>query len=338
MATIKDVSKLAGVSVATVSRVINKKGYVSKETEKKILKAMKLLKYSPNDIARRLAGKKSKTIGLIIPNILNPFFPEVARGVEDIANQHGYNLIFCNTDNNKEKEKQYYEMLFNKQVDGIIIFSYTATSEELLELMDRGMPLVALDRAFIGYKIPSISGNNKKGGSDIARYLIDLGCKKIAYISGPMFIEPLYDRFNGFKNVLTQENLFRADLVKIDELSLKGGYNATKEIFNNEKNIDAIVACNDILAIGSYKALVRMGYNIGKDIKLIGYDGLESNINYLEISSMAQPMYEYGEKALKLLLRQIEKNEDISKEKIKLDAKLIKRMSTIGVYQEELSK
>ena len=148
---------MAGVSVATVSRVINKKGYVSKETEEAILNAMKMLNYTPNDLARRLAGKKSKTIGLIIPNILNPFFPEVARAAEDTANKLGYNLILCNTDNSREKERQYYEMLFNKQVDGIMICSYTATPEELLALIYRGMPLVVLDMEFINYEIHSIT-------------------------------------------------------------------------------------------------------------------------------------------------------------------------------------
>lgn len=145
-----------------------------------------------------------------------------------------------------------------------------------------------------------------------------------------MYIEALEDRFNGFKEVLKEENLFRADLVKVDEFSLKGGYSSTKKLLQEENNIDGIFAGNDILAIGSYKALREMGYELGKDIKLIGYDGLESNINYLEISSIAQPMYEYGQKGVELLLKKIEGNEDISKEKIKLNAKLIKRVSTIG--------
>ena len=331
MATIRDVAKLSGVSVATVSRVINKKGYVSKETEENILNAMKMLNYTPNDVARRLAGKKSKTIGLIIPNILNPFFPEVARAAEDTANKLGYNLILCNTDNSREKEKEYYEMLFNKQVDGMIICSYTSAPEELLALIDRGMPLVILDREFNGYDIPSISGNNKNGGRDAVEHLVDCGCKNIAYVSGPMYIEALHDRFNGFKDFLTEKGLFRHDLVKVDDFSLKGGYNATKELFEFEKNIDGIFAGNDILAIGCYKALREMGYKIGKDVKLIGYDGLESNINYLEISSVGQPMYEYGQKSVELLLRKIENAEDISKKSIKLDAKLIKRVSTIGL-------
>ena len=330
MATIRDVSKLAGVSVATVSRVINKKGYVSKETEEAILNAMKMLKYTPNDVARRLAGKKSNTIGLIIPNILNPFFPEVARAAEDTANKLGYNLILCNTDNNREKENQYYEMLFNKQVDGIMICSYTAMPDELVGIMERGMPLVVLDKEYTKYDIPSITGDNKDGGKKAALHLIECGCKNIAHITGPNYIESLYERFNGFMEILKEQGIYRADLVKRGEFSLKGGYEATKELLEEEKNIDGIFAGNDLLAIGSYKALRDMGYELGRDIKLIGYDGLEANINYLEISSVAQPMYEYGKRAVELLIKRVENNLDISKEKIKLESNLIKRRSTIG--------
>lgn len=330
MATIRDVGKLAGVSVATVSRVINKKGYVSKETEEAILNAMKMLNYTPNDVARRLAGKKSKTIGLIIPNILNPFFPEVARAAEDTANKLGYNLILCNTDNSREKEKQYYEMLFNKQVDGIMICSYTATPEELMAIVERGMPLVVLDKELKDFDIPSITGDNIDGGRNAALHLLECGCKNIAHITGPMYIESLEGRLIGFKEILKEKGLFKGELVKVDEFSLKGGYNATKELLHMDKSIDGIFAGNDILAIGCYKALRQMGYELGKDIKLIGYDGLESNINYLEISSIAQPMYEYGAKGVELLLKKIEGNEDISKQKIKLKATLTERVSTIG--------
>src|SRR5699024_10325324 len=127
MATIKDVSKLAGVSVATVSRCLNKSGYVSKEAEASITKAIEKLNYVPSNIARGLAGKKTSTIALIIPDIFNPFFPEIARAIEDKANKYGYTLILCNTDDNAEKEKEYIETLIQKKVDGIIISSYTIT-------------------------------------------------------------------------------------------------------------------------------------------------------------------------------------------------------------------
>lgn len=330
IATIRDVSKLAGVSVATVSRVINKKGYVSKETEENIINAMKMLNYTPNDVARRLAGKKSNTIGLIIPDILNPFFPEVARAAEDAANKLGFNLILCNAENNREKERQYYEMLINKQVDGIIIASYTATPSDLIALMERGMPVVAIDREYTGYGIPSIKSDDREGGRLAARHLIECECKSIAHVTGPIYIESLNERFIGFEEELKANNLYKPELVRIDEFSLKGGYNATKKLLEEGRNIDGIFAGNDILAIGCYKALNNLGYKLYDDIKLIGYDGLESNIDYLDISSVAQPMYKFGELAVELLVQKIVNEVDITTEKIKLDLKVIERKSTIG--------
>lgn len=330
MATIRDVGKLAGVSVATVSRVINKKGYVSKETEKAIINAMKMLNYTPNDVARRLAGKKSNTIGLIIPNILNPFFPEIARAAEDTANKLGFNLILCNSDNNREKENQYYEMLINKQVDGIIIASYTATHMDLLSLMERNIPIVALDREYDGFDIPSIKADDRLGGELAAKHLVECGCRNIAHITGPMYIESFKERFEGFEKILKENNIYDSQLIKIEEPSLKGGYEATKKLLEDKKTIDGIFAGNDILAIGCYKALNDLGYKLYDDIKLIGYDGLESNINYLEISSVAQPMYNIGKCAVELLIKRIKDEEDITKEKIKLGLEVIKRNSTIG--------
>lgn len=330
MATIRDVSKLAGVSVATVSRVINKKGYVSKETEEAILNAMKMLNYTPNDVARRLAGKKSNTIGLIIPNILNPFFPEIARAAEDTANKLGFNLILCNSDNNREKENQYYEMLINKQVDGIIIASYTAKPEDLISLMERNIPIVAVDRKYDGFNIPSIKADDVFGGELAAQHLIECGCKKIAHITGPMYIESFQERLEGFEKILKENDIYNPQLIKTADVSLKGGYDATKKLFQEKREIDGIFAGNDILAIGCYKALNDLGYDIYKDVKLIGYDGLESNINYLEISSIAQPMYNLGKCAVELLVKKIKNEEEIMKEKIKLDLEVIKRKSTIG--------
>lgn len=330
MATIRDVSRLAGVSVATVSRVINKKGYVSKETEESIINAMKMLNYSPSDVARRLAGKKSNTIGLIIPNILNPFFPQIARAAEDTANKLGFNLILCNSDNDREKENQYYEMLINKQVDGIIIASYTAMPTDLISIMNKNMPIIALDREYKGFDIPFIKTDDNLGGELAANHLIECGCKNIAHITGPLYIESFKERLDGFEKVLKKNKIYNPQLIRVDELSLKGGYEATKKLLEYGKEIDGIFAGNDILAIGCYKALNDLGYKLYDDIKLIGYDGLEANIDYLEISSVSQPMYDLGKYAVDLLVKKIKDEVDISKEKIKLDLKIVKRKSTIG--------
>ena len=330
MATIRDVSKLAGVSVATVSRVINKKGYVSKETEESIINAMEMLNYTPNDVARRLAGKKSNTIGLIIPDILNPFFPEVARAAEDTANKLGFNLILCNSDDDREKENQYYEMLINKQVDGIIIASYTATPTDLISLMNKNIPVIALDREYKGFDIPFIKTDDQLGGELATNHLVECGCKNIAHITGPLYIDSFKERLDGFENILKKNDLYNPQLIRVDELSLVGGYEATKKLLEDGKEIDGIFAGNDILAIGCYKALNDLGYNLYDDIELIGYDGLEANVDYLEISSISQPTYDLGKYAVDLLVKEIREEKDISKEKIKLDLKIKKRKSTLG--------
>lgn len=329
MATIKDVSKLAGVSVATVSRVINNKGYVGKETRENIEKAMEMLKYTPNDIARRLAGKKSNTIGLVIPDILNPFFPEIARAVEDTANELGYNIILCNTDNSSKKEKQYFDMLFNKQVDGIIISSYTVIPETLLEIMDKNMPVVVIDNKFEGTKIPTVTSNNKNGGRLATEHLLECGATKIAYIGGYFHIKAVRERYEGYEEVCKEKNIYYPSIIRNCDFTLKSGYDITKELLENNNDINGIFAGNDIVAAGAYKALVDMGYNVPNDIKLIGYDGLISNTDYLEISSVGQQIYACGRLSVEVLYKLI-KDEELEQDTFVLNVDLIKRKSTIG--------
>lgn len=330
MANIKDVSKLAGVSVATVSRVINKKGYVNKDTEEKILKAMEMLNYKPSDVARRLAGMKSKTIGLIIPDILNPFFPEIARAVEDAANKIGYSVILCNTDNHIDKESQYFEMLINKQVDGIIICSYATTPDTLIKIISKGMPVVLIDNEFEGYEIPTITSDNYNGGKVATKHLIECGCKKIAHITGALNVKSIKDRYNGYYEVCKENNIFYPVLVETTELTLRNGYDKTIELLNKYKDIDGIFAGTDILAVGCYKALKDLGYKVPEDVKLIGYDGLTANTDYLELSSIEQQIYACGKLSVEILVNKIEGNSQ-EKDNFKLNVKLIERTSTIGI-------
>lgn len=329
MATIRDVSKLAGVSVATVSRVINKKGYVSKETEDAILKAIEMLNYTPSDVARRLAGKKSRTIGLIIPDILNPFFPEIARAVEDSANDIGYSVILCNTDNHIDKETQYFDMLINKQVDGVIISSYATTPDALLRVINKGMPVVLIDNEFEGYNIPTVTSNNKAGGRLATEHLIECGCNKIAHITGNLSIKSMRDRYDGYQEVCLEKGIYYPNILQTGELTLKDGYNKTKEILTKNKDIDGIFAGTDILAIGCYKALIDMGYKVPEDVKLIGYDGLIANTDYLSLSSISQQIYACGKLAVEVLYNIIDGNTS-ENDNFKLNVSLIERSSTIG--------
>lgn len=329
MATIKDVSKLAGVSVATVSRVINNKGYVSKETKDTIEKAMKMLNYTPNDVARRLAGKKSNTIGLIIPDILNPFFPEIARAVEDTANELGYNIILCNTDNSSSKEKQYFDMLFNKQVDGIIISSYAVVADALLKIMDRKMPVVLIDNKFEGSNIPTITSNNRNGGKIATEHLIECGCSKVAYIGGYFHIEPVRERYEGYEEVCKKNNMYYPNIIRNCDFSLKAGYDITKELLESNPDIDGIFAGSDLVAVGVYKALIDMGHRVPEDVKVIGYDGLVSNTDYLDLSSIGQQIYACGRLAVEVIYKLI-KGEVLEQDSFVLNVNLVKRNSTVG--------
>jgi LacI family transcriptional regulator len=185
MATIRDVAKLAGFSIATVSRVINKIGYVHKNTEEAVNKAMAILNFRPNEMARGLAGKNTRTIALIMPDILNPFFPEIARAVEDTAVEQGYTVILCNSDNNPEKERKYFSVLEKKQIDGLIIASYTIQAEQILELESKSIPVVVIDNSFPGHSILSLIPKNRQGAQMAVQHLLDQGCRKIGHIGGP---------------------------------------------------------------------------------------------------------------------------------------------------------
>lgn len=193
MSTIKDVAKLAGVSVATVSRVLNKNGYVHEDTLKKVERAIEMLDYKPSTVARSLYNKKSRLIGLVVPNIVNPFFPEVARAVEDVAHKQGYTVVLCNSDESLEKEKQYIDVLRQNNVDGFIVATNPQNS---VNYMNLSVPVVAIDRMF-NERIPAVYADNYAGSQAATKLLIDKGCKHIAHIRGPRDVSTANERFEA---------------------------------------------------------------------------------------------------------------------------------------------
>ncbi|SPT89140.1 LacI family transcriptional regulator [Bacillus cereus] len=199
MSTIKDVAKLAGVSVATVSRVLNKNGYVHEDTLKKVERAIEMLDYKPSTVARSLYNKKSRLIGLVVPNIVNPFFPEVARAVEDVAHKQGYTVVLCNSDESLEKEKQYIDVLRQNNVDGFIVATNPQNS---VNYMNLSVPVVAIDRMF-NERIPTVYADNYAGSQAATKLLLDKGCKHIAHIRGPRDVSTANERFEGFVDVIT---------------------------------------------------------------------------------------------------------------------------------------
>jgi LacI family transcriptional regulator len=327
MATIKDVSKLAGVSVATVSRFLNKNGYVSKEAAQAITEVIEKLNYRPNNIARSLAGKKTATVALMVPDILNPFFPEIARAVEDAAHEIGYTVMLCNTDNDPEKEAKYIETLIQKQIDGIIISSYTIKPDQVATLQKHSIPVVLMDNAFPGQDIISLLADNRGGGKLATQYLVEQGCRKIGHICGPMHITSSRERTLGYEEAYKQTGQFTPSLITYSDFTVRGGYDAMNELLNAHPDLDGIFASNDLMAAGAVKALIEQGIKVPNDVKVIGFDGIHMEMMVPELSTIAQPIYEIGKTAMEYVVALINQKPIDTKSRL-FPVKLIEKQST----------
>ncbi len=333
MTTIKDVAVEAKVSVATVSRVLNNNGYVNEETRKRVLQAISNLNYMPNEVARSLFKKQSKTVALIVPDIKNPFFPEVARAIEDVMSSQEYTLILCNSDEQVEKEIMYLDVMKQKYVDGIIIVTNTLTPKHIEH---RDIPIVALDRP-IGFDIPSVSVNNYEGAKQAVQYLKEIGCKRIAHIRGPKNIISAEERYSGYLDEAANESWFSDDYVVAGNYKVFETTAAVKELLTNHPEIDGIFAGNDYMAVGVLKAATELGIKVPEELSIIGFDGIQlSRLTSPEITTMAQPIYELGHKAAQLLLEMIE-GKSVPELHSQFQVTLMKGQSTraLGVTKSE---
>lgn len=322
MSTIKDVANLAGVSVATVSRVLNKKGYVHEDTLKKVERAIEMLDYKPSTVARSLYNKKSRLIGLVVPNIVNPFFPEVARAVEDVAYKQGYTVVLCNSDESLEKEKQYIDALMQNNVDGFIVATNPQNSSNYMNLQ---VPIVAIDRIF-NERIPTVYADNYEGSKQAAELLVSKGCQHIAHIRGPRNISTATERFEGFIDVVTKEQL--PYVIAESTFDPIESERVTMELLEKHPYIDGIVAGNDLIALGIVKAAMQKGINIPKDLQVIGFDGISlAEMMYPSITTVAQPIYEIGEVATKLLIKKVE-GQALEEKHHRLPIQIIERNTT----------
>lgn len=319
LSTIKDVAQEAGVSVATVSRVINQNGYVNEDTRKKVENAIIKLNYQPNSIARSLYKKESKTIGIIVPDITNPFFPELVRGVEDYLIRNGFTTILCNSDEDADKERLYLEVMKQKYVDGLIIVSNTI-NEQLVQQFDR--PIVALDRS-IHKNIPTFAIDNREGGRMATQHLLDIGCQKVAHIKGPDQIENSEARYMGYLDIINNN-----ELVISGNYDLKKTAQATIDLLQNHPDIEGIFAGNDIMALGVAKAADYLNIKVPNELAIIGFDGINlSEMTSPELSTISQPIYEMSTEAARALISLIE-GKVIEKIDYEFPFTLIQRQST----------
>ena len=325
--TIKKIAEMANVSSATVSKVINGKDkYISEATRKRVLEIVEREGYIPNAIAKSLKMKRTKTLGVIIPDVMNLYFSELARGVEDAAESMGYSIILCNSDNKEPKEQQYVQILQEKMVDGIIL----AASESSISKYfgKRSTPMVLLDRDIdTDDQVGKITIDNEKGVYEATSFLIEKGCKNIGFISADETSKTSFQRLTGYKNALLN-NGFEVDetMIYLRNYSVETGYFGVLELLNSSK-VDGISCGNDMIAIGAIRALKEKGITIPDQIKIIGFDDIYIT-QYTDppITTMAQPIYKMGEEAVKMLLSIItEKETELN---IVFNAKLIERGTT----------
>jgi LacI family transcriptional regulator len=325
-ATLADVAEIANVSKATVSMVLNnKKINVSDSTKQKIYDAVKELNYIPNTVARSLSTKKTETIGIILPDIENPFFSEMARAIEDTAGKLNYNVIFCNSDNNQEKEKKYVELLISKLVDGVIFVSGGKSEQNLKILEMNNVPFVIVDRYIQSSKeYNGVFCTNEEGIRLGVEYLYKNNKKNIAFVTGLQKLKVAKLRLESFIKVAKELNIYKEELIFEGEFTINGGMKATEKIITYSHVVDAIFYSSDVMALGGLKILTRKGYRIPEDIAIIGYDNINiSNLIEPELTTVAQPIYDMGREACNLLVGLI--NGDRRDEIVILKPKLVIR-------------
>jgi len=331
--TIKDIAREAGVSVTTVSRVLNNKADVSDKTREKVLKIIDRLNYNPNSIARGLVMNKTYTIGLIVPDISNAFFAEIAKAIEDELREYGYSVIFCNTDNDKDREKESIDLLRSKQVDGLIgAFSHDS-KDEVLALGKAGFPIVQIDRLVDDSQIPSVIIDNILSGYEATEYLIKKGHRRIAHITGALDTNTGIRRAEGYRKALQEYGIeIDEELVMEGDFSQESGYLAMKEILERNKDLTAVFAGNDMMALGAYRAIYAAGLKIPEDISIIGHDDFTlASLVSPALTTMQQPIYKIGKVAASLLI-DIIKGKKNKEGLIVVNTSLIERSSVKTIH------
>lgn len=331
--TIYDVAREAGVSMATVSRVVNNNPNVKPQTRKKVFEAIERLGYRPNAVARGLASKKTTTVGVVIPDISNANFAEVARGIEDIANMYHYNIILCNADKKKEKEIRVINTLLEKQVDGLLFMGGTVTDEHIQAFQTAHVPIVLCGTTDEKEQMPAVDIDHEGAAFDAVKLLIEKGHRRIGMISGTLQ-DPNngFARYQGYKKALEEAGIpFAEELVRIGNYRYESGVEAMNYFLGLAERPTAIFAATDEMAIGAIHAIQDEGKIVPDDISVISVDNsrMASMVRPL-LTTVAQPMYDIGAVSMRLLTKLMNK-ENVAVAKIVLPHELIQRKSVAAV-------
>lgn len=325
---INDIAMKAGVSISTVSRVINNSGLVNKNTRKKVLKVIEELNFTPNAVARSLVKKTSKTIGLMIPDIANAYFIEFIKSVEDVVSKHNYLMLLCNTNQESKKEEYYINEMLARRTDGLMIISTSISNKNLLDKAKKSMQIVSIQADIDG--VDRIDTTDEQGTSSVIEHLIELGHRKIAFVGFKYDISVLRNRFLGYKRTLEKFGIpIKNEYIIKTESYVNPGYSAALKLLGLEDRPTAIHCVNDSVAIGVYMALTENNIRVPEDISISGFDNtITSRLITPRLTTVAQPIASMGEIAAKLLIRNITEGSNPVRQSILLPTNLIIRDST----------
>jgi LacI family transcriptional regulator len=335
--TIYDVARVAGVSMATVSRVVNGNSNVKPATRKKVLSVIEELGYRPNAVARGLASKKTKTVGVVIPDISNAFYSEVTRGIEDIATMYRYNIILCNSDLQQERETQLIETLLEKQVDGLLFLGGNVREEHRRIYDHTNVPVVLVATKVDDNELPAVGIDQQAAAYDATVRFIEAGHKSIALIGGPLTdMVKGYPRYLGYRQALEEHKIeFDERLIRIGDYRYESGYQAMITLLGLSEVPTSVVVLSDEMAVGAIHAILDNGKKVPDDIEVIGYNNIPiaSQVRPL-LSTVDVPMYDLGAVAMRLLTKYMH-GEEVQTGQVTLPHGLKLRNTTVPLTSTE---
>lgn len=305
-----DVARRAKVNISTVSRTINQTGKIGPETQERVFKVMKELGYKPNRVARRLrtTGGTSHLLGLIIPNIQNIFFADLARGVEDVASRNNFAVLLCNYDEDEAKERFYLDVMQAESVDGIILPPIHEEDPAVLQVVKHGTPVVCVDRSLRSGNLDKVEVDNHMGALTAVKHIMERGHKRIGIICGPSDSSTGRERLRGYKEAHAQAGIpVKSEFVRFGDFMQESGRVLTAALLDLPDPPTALFVCNGLMTVGALEEIAARGLKIPRDIAIVGFDELPlASVFNPPLTLVRQPAYEVGKCAAELLLKRLE--------------------------------
>lgn len=304
MATIKDVAALAGVSYTTVSHVLNATRAARPDTRERVLAAARKLDYVPSAVARSLKHRVTHTLGLLVPNSTNPFFAELAHGIEDVCYRAGYSVVLCNSGDDPARESTYLHLLRQKRVDGLVVASTSGDAGFAAALRDLGSPLVVVDRPIAGLATDLVQTDHELGGRLAAEHLLGLGHRAIALVTGPKGLAATRDRERGFRRAISAAGVrVPEDWSLAEDLTARGGLRAARRLLGGARRPSAVFAANDLMALGVLRGANERGIAVPRELSVVGFDDVElARYAFPALTTVSQSIRELAEATVEALL------------------------------------